>query len=73
MCGEVVGIVASTAAIEAFYASYGSLPQNVNWASKSDYARLMFDPPTVEERANNRTEAIQMANAAICRVKAVSN
>ena len=51
MRGEVVGVVASTAAIEAFYASSGSLPQNINWASKSDYLRLMFTPPTIDKRA----------------------
>jgi S1-C subfamily serine protease len=44
MHGEVVGIVTSTAVVEAFYALSGSLPQNVNWAPKSDYVRLMFDP-----------------------------
>jgi len=44
MRGEVVGVVASTAAIQAFFASSGSLPQNINWASKSDYVRLMLTP-----------------------------
>jgi S1-C subfamily serine protease len=73
MRGEVVGVVASTAAIEAFYSSSGVLPQSINWASKSGYARLMFEPPIANEIAANRSEAIQMASAAICRVKAVSN
>ena len=69
MQGEVVGVVASTAAIEAFYTMSGSLPQNVNWASKSDYARLLFDAPSVEKRAKNRSDAIEMVYSAICKVK----
>jgi len=71
--GEVVGVVAATAAFESFYELSGALPQNVNWASKSDYARLLFDPPSSEARARNRGEAIEMAKAAVCRVTAVSN
>jgi hypothetical protein len=34
---------------------------------------MMFETPKIEERAENRSEAIQMAKAAICRVKAVVN
>ena len=71
--GEVVGIVTATAAIEAFYAATGSLPQNINWASKSDYAQLLFDAPNLEKRANDRAEAIEMTYAAICKVTAVKN
>ena len=34
--GNVVGLISSTASL-AFYSISGSLPQNVNWAVKSDY------------------------------------
>jgi S1-C subfamily serine protease len=73
MRGEVAGIVAATAAIEAFYATTGALPQNVNWASKSEHARLLFDPPTNDKRAKDRDEAIQMARSAVCKVTAIQN
>jgi S1-C subfamily serine protease len=73
MQGQVVGIVASTAAIEAFYLLSGSLPQNVNWASKADHARLLFDPPPATGLAGSRSEAIEMAGSAICRVTATRN
>ncbi len=69
--GEVVGIVAATAAVESFYARTGVMPQNVNWASKSDYARMLFDPPPQKPKANSREEAVKMVGEALCRVKAV--
>jgi len=68
--GEVVGIVTATAAIEAFYAATGSLPQNINWASKSDYAQLLFDALDLEKRAKDRAEAIEMTYSALCKVTA---
>jgi len=71
--GEVVGVVASSAAVESFYQRTGVMPQNVNWASKSDYARLLFDPPEQRPIANSREEAIKMVSDALCRVIAVSN
>lgn len=48
--GKVIGIITSTAAAQSFLRSTGSLPQNVNWAVKSDYARLLLDQPAVESR-----------------------
>lgn len=38
MNGEVVGIVTSTAAVEYFYGKTRTLPQNINWAIKIQYA-----------------------------------
>jgi len=73
MKGAVVGIVAATAAIEAFYASSGALPQNVNWASKSDSARLLFSPSSVGTRAADRRQAIKRAKEAVCQVRAITN
>ena len=66
--GEVVGITTSTAAISSFFDVAGTLPQNVNWAVKSDYALLMFDQPVRLDRASNRQEAINRATRATCRV-----
>ena len=66
--GEVVGITTSTAAISSFLNAAGTLPQNVNWAVKSDYALLMFDQPTPLQKTSNRQEAIDRAMTAACRV-----
>jgi S1-C subfamily serine protease len=43
--GLVVGVVVSTAAIDAFYSKTKALPQNINWATKIDYAKLLLDSP----------------------------
>jgi len=68
--GEVVGITTSTAAIGAFIEAAGTLPQNVNWAVKSDYALLLFDQPQRPHQAANRQEAIDRALSAVCRIVA---
>jgi S1-C subfamily serine protease len=67
--GKLVGIVAASAAIEPFVRNTGSLPQNVNWAVKADYARLMFDPADRPD-TNSREEAINLVQKAICFVEA---
>ena len=46
--GRVIGIVTSSAAIPYFLRRTGTLPQNVNWAVKSDYVMPMFDSPTAD-------------------------
>jgi S1-C subfamily serine protease len=56
--GLVVGVVTSTAAIRPFLSATGTLPQNINWAVKSEYALPLFDQPPQLPRASNRQEAI---------------
>ena len=68
--GEVVGIVAATAAVESFYRATGSLPQNVNWAVKAEYAQLLFDQPPKLSTISDRRMAIDRTQDAICRVLA---
>ena len=58
--GDVVGVVTATAAVGAFYASVGVMPQNVNWAVKGAYASLLL-PPTME--MNERSKSNPIANA----------
>ena len=69
--GEAVGIVTSSAAIATFYGVTGTLPQNVNWAVKSDYASLLLDTPTRQPSAATREEAIERAIRASCMVEAI--
>ncbi len=42
--GHVIGIVTSTAAARVFYENSGNIPQNINWAVKSDYLRPLLVP-----------------------------
>ena len=58
--GNVVGIVTSTAAVEAFYQATGSLPQNVNWAVKGVYASLLL-PPGIEKAERSTDNPITNA------------
>jgi S1-C subfamily serine protease len=69
--GSVIGIVTSTAAVGAFYRETGSLPQNINWAVKADYARPMFNAPPARPPTKNREAAVSRTIDAICRVEAV--
>jgi S1-C subfamily serine protease len=74
--GEVVGVVAATAAVEAFYSSTGALPQNVNWASKIENARVLLDSSkrTADQRAPlDRAQVIEHVNLAVCQVHAFQN
>ena len=67
--GEVVGVVVHTARPSVFVSSEGALPQNVNWASKSENVRLLLSS-RVAARAptRSRQEAIERASKAVCLV-----
>jgi len=71
--GQVVGIVTSTAAIRPFFAYSGTLPQNINWAVKSDYAILLFNNPEPLPKASNRDSAIQRVKRALCAIEVTSS
>jgi len=43
--GVVIGVITSSAALKAFLQYTGTLPQNVNWAVKADYALLLIGNP----------------------------
>jgi S1-C subfamily serine protease len=68
--GSVVGVVTATEAVLAFLQVTGTLPQNINWAVKAEYAKPMFDQPAPRPLAKNRSEAIQRAMQASCLVLA---
>ena len=67
--GEVLGIVTSTAANAPFLASTGSLPQNVNWAVKADYAMPLVASQNIQITPT-REEAIKRGMSAVCLVEA---
>jgi len=68
--GEVVGVVTSTAALDRFLSETGTLPQNVNWATKSEYLRLLFETPAPRPPTSDRRGAITRTRSAVCRVSA---
>ena len=69
--GYVIGIVTSTAAVRNFYRETGTLPQNINWAVKSDYASPLFEAPAATSAAVSREDAIDRARNALCHVEVV--
>ena len=71
--GEVVGIVSSTAAIRLFLHVTGSLPQNINWAIKSDYALLLFNSSPRLPPTSNRETAVELVRSGICAIEASSS
>ncbi|MDG2003359.1 MAG: serine protease [Novosphingobium sp.] len=67
--GHVVGVVAAQAAVEKFQEVEGTLPQNVNWAVKADYAApLVRDRTVVPKRS--KEEAIANARESLCLIVA---
>jgi hypothetical protein len=66
--GQVVGIVSATAAVEKFFAVTGSLPQNINWAIKAEYARAMIPGMSANTNFSTKKEAIAHTEKSICRV-----
>ena len=58
------------AAVVAFLRETGSLPQNVNWAVKADFARPLFDAPDAQPPLRQRGDAINRAKRALCQVEA---
>jgi S1-C subfamily serine protease len=67
--GEVIGIVAASAAVAAFFRATGTLPQNLNWAVKSDYAAPMLPEGAEPVTYQSREAAIAAANAAVVYVE----
>ena len=69
--GQVVGVVTSTAAVGRFVEMSGTLPQNVNWAVKSGYLKLLVDGLSSDTEEPERTEdPIESTRMALCRVYA---
>ena len=66
--GNVLGVIAATAAVEHFYRATGTLPQNVNWAVKSDYVQPMLELVEQQPPARDRNEAIARVQASVCEV-----
>ena len=63
--GQVVGIVAAQAAVDAFLEAEGTLPQSINWAVKADYAAPLIGPlPPAPRRT--REQAIERVRGSVC-------
>lgn len=70
--GEVVGIVIGTAAPGTFWRQTGALPQNVNFAIRSDFAKALIPPGALHNQRirPGRSSAIDLAKRASVRIVA---
>ena len=68
--GQLVGIITSSAAEDAFQQEVGATPQSINWAVKADYAAPLL-PPHPPARPMTRAQAIALTHDAVCFVMAL--
>jgi len=65
--GRLVGVVTSSAAVVPFLRFAGTLPQNVNWAVRSEYLRpLLGSLPRAS--GNDAANAVDRVKASVCLV-----
>jgi S1-C subfamily serine protease len=67
--GRVVGVITSAAAIPYFIKVTGTIPQNVNWAVKTDYLRPLLDKPPPLRSPLRREAAIKQARNAVVEIE----
>lgn len=68
--GRVVGVVTSTAAVQGFIRQTGTIPQNINWAVRSEYLRPLLS--TVSSNKPQRgVSAVDHSQKSVCLVKAI--
>lgn len=64
--GDIVGIVVATLDAAKLYAIAGTLPQNVNWAVKSDYLLTLIGMLPAIQMPSSRTTPFSPEKAAQC-------
>lgn len=67
--GELIGVSVSTADAKQFFDLTGHIPQNINWAIKSDYASVFSGVYPKSATSLDRESAIENAIAATCKVR----
>ena len=76
--GQIIGVVVSTLNSELFLERTGSVPQNVNFAIKIDYLRLLAgdqfgEPGTLPRSALPGSDVAEQMAPWIVRIRAVEN
>jgi len=68
--GQVVGIVTAVASIQPFLQATGTLPQNVSWAVKAEYARLLFETHEPISVPTNPELIVETVRKSVCLIEA---
>jgi S1-C subfamily serine protease len=69
--GRVVGVVTSSAAVQAFLRHTGTLPQNVNWSVRSEYLRPILTG-VFAQTAYQETSPVERVRKSVCLIRASS-
>jgi S1-C subfamily serine protease len=67
--GEVVGLITSSAAVRYFLAVTETLPQNVNWAVKSDYVIPLLGPEEQSLASVRIDDPVAHVRKAVCMIR----
>jgi S1-C subfamily serine protease len=68
--GRLVGVVTSTAAVQGFLRRTGTLPQNINWAVRSEYVRPLLSGVPLQQ-AQTQSSAVERVRQSSCMVRAI--
>lgn len=68
--GRLVGVVTSTAAVQGFLRRTGTLPQNINWAVRSEYVRPLLSGVPLQQ-AQAHSSAVERVRQSTCMVRAI--
>jgi hypothetical protein len=68
--GQMVGVITSTASANAFLNLTGSLPQNISWAVRGEYAAALIDGPPTLPILKGRSAVINRVKGASCMILA---
>ena len=70
--GQVVAVVTSSAAVQGFLRRTGTLPQNVNWAVRIEYATLLLPKRQSALSVASAKSAVERVQRSVCLVTAVA-
>lgn len=68
--GRLVGVVTSAAAVQSFLRRTGTLPQNINWAVRSEYVRPILSGVPLQQ-APAHSSAVERVRQSTCMVRAI--
>ena len=66
--GELVGMITSTAAVSVFYNVTGAFPQNINWAVKDSYIKMLVPPSSISDSLET-VKDVSDVTPSICFIK----
>jgi len=67
--GQVVGMATSAAKIETFYENTGTLPQNINWAIKSPFIKVLLPQDCINVDGPGEKDPVELARNSVCLIK----